>query len=134
MADGIDPSAPRPAHQLRQLAGGQRREVAAVEFRKGRDHAGSRRHVDAQREGLGGEDDLDQATLEELFDELLEIGEETGMVHRQPPPERFPIEEIAIKLGFIGILDLRQTSADRRVDLRFFRAAGQVETVHRAAC
>ena len=34
VADGIDPPASCPAHQLRQLARGQRREVAAVEFRK----------------------------------------------------------------------------------------------------
>ncbi len=134
MADRIDPSAPGPAHQLRQLAGGERREVAAVEFRKGRDDTGPGRHVDAQRQRLGGEDDLDQATLEELFDELLEVGEEAGMVHRQPAPERFPIEQIAIKLGFIGILDLLQASSERRIDLRFLGVGGQVETVDRATC
>ncbi len=55
-------------------------------------------------------------------------------MHRQPAPERFPIEQIAIKLGFIGILDLLQASSERRIDLRFLGVGGQVETVDRATC
>src|SRR5205807_6627003 len=90
--------------------------------------------MDAQREGLGGEDHLDQASLKESFDQFLEIGEETGVVHRQPPTERVPIEQIAIELGFIGIVDLLEASLDRRVDLGFFAVSGQVETVNRTAC
>ena len=55
-------------------------------------------------------------------------------MHRQPPTERVPIEQIAIELGFIGIVDLLEASSDRRVDLGFFAVSGQVETVNRTAC
>ena len=52
--------------------------------------------MDAQRQGLGGEDNLDQAPLEEGFHELLEVREQTGMVHRQPAAERLAVEQLAI--------------------------------------
>src|ERR1700674_5938629 len=89
--------------------------------------------MDAQRQGLRGEDNLDQAALEEVFDEFLEVWEETRMVHRQSPPQRVPIEEIAVELSFIGVFDLVQAILNRRVDLGFLGITGQVEAVYRAA-
>src|ERR1700682_2644032 len=90
--------------------------------------------MDAQRQGLRGEDDLDEAALEEVFHKLLEVGEETGVVHRQSPPKRFAIEQIAVQLGFVGVSDLVEASVHGRVDLGLLGITRQVEAVHGAAC
>ena len=133
MPDGVDAAPSRPTHQLGQLARAQWREVFPIELGEGGDDAGARRHVDAERQCLGREDDLDQSALEELFDEFLEVGEEPGVMHGQPTTQGPAVEEIAIELGFIGILDLIQAGLHHLVDDGFLRVAGQIEAVRRAA-
>src|SRR5207248_7178109 len=69
--DGVDTTPSGSTHQLGELAGGQGHEVPTIELREGRDHASTGRHVNAERERFGSEDDFDQATLEEILDQLL---------------------------------------------------------------
>ena len=60
-----------------------RRDVGvglAVPLRQLLDDHGARGHVDAEREGLGGEDDLAQAADVELLDDLLERRQHPGVV------------------------------------------------------
>ena len=61
----------------------------AVELLELLEHDGAGRHVDAEREGLGGEDDLHQLALEELLDDLLEGRDHAGVVGGDAPFEPF---------------------------------------------
>ena len=54
--------------------------LLAGELRELLDHHGARRHVDPDREGLGGEDDLDQTLDEARLDRLLERRDHPGVV------------------------------------------------------
>ena len=61
VADGVDAPAPGTAGELRVLPGGEELVALAGELRQVLDHDGARRHVDAERERLGGEHHLDEA-------------------------------------------------------------------------
>lgn len=54
--------------------------ISPVELARRREQHRPRRHVQAHGEGLGGEQDLDQAALEEQFHHLFEDGQDAGVV------------------------------------------------------
>ena len=54
----------------------------AIELGEGLQHDGPRRHVDAQRQCLGGEYHFQQPGLEELFHRLLEGGDQSSVMRR----------------------------------------------------
>src|ERR1700694_2006321 len=54
VADGIDTAPPRAAHELSQLAAGERCKADTVELGEGRDDARAGRHVESGGEGLWG--------------------------------------------------------------------------------
>ena len=58
------------------------------------DHHGARGHVDAQRQGLGGEDDLAQPADVELLHDLLEGRQHPCVVGRDAARE--PVEEVVV--------------------------------------
>ena len=76
----VDAAAAGAAGELGVLP---RRDVGvglAVELLQLLEHDGAGRHVDAEREGLGGEHHLDQPAREELLDDLLERRQQAGVV------------------------------------------------------
>ena len=108
----VDAASARTARHLRVLPG---REVdvrlAVVLDQLLQDH-GARGHVDAQRQRLGGEDDLDQAAIEELFDDVAESREHPRVVcgesadHRSAPaPEAEHFEVLGRDVGDPGVDD-----------------------------
>ncbi len=96
VADVVDAPPPGPAGELRVVARGQERVVLAGELRQLLDHHRPRRHVDADRQGLGGEDDLHQPLDEAVLHGLLEGRHHAGVVGRDPvlePGEELPVAE-----------------------------------------
>ena len=80
MAFHVDAAPPGAPGELGVLAGGERDvgfAVPLVELLKN-DRPGG--HVDAERQGLRGEDRLDQARGEQFLDNLLEGGQQAGVV------------------------------------------------------
>ena len=62
------------------LPRGDRDARLPVELLHALEHHGARRHVDAQRQRLRGEDDLEQAQPEEFLDDLLEGRQQPRMM------------------------------------------------------
>jgi hypothetical protein len=61
----------------------------AVPLRQPLDHHRAGGHVDAERQRLGGEHDLDKTGREQLFDDLLEGRQHAGVVTRDAAREPF---------------------------------------------
>ncbi len=80
MAEGVHAPASGAAGHLLELVGDQRAAAAAVPLAHPADNHRPGRHVDAEGEGVGREDDLHQAAAEKDLDELLEQGQESGVV------------------------------------------------------
>ena len=76
----VDPAAAGAAGQLGVLARRQLLMVLAGELRQLLDHDRSRRHVDPDGQGLGGEHDLHEALDEALLDDLLHRRHHAGVV------------------------------------------------------
>ncbi len=70
--DLVDAATPRSTGELGVLAGGEELVALARELAEPFDHDRPRRHVDPERERLGGEDDLHQCGREALLYRLLE--------------------------------------------------------------
>ena len=132
MPDHVDAAPPGPAHELRQLASGQGREVDAVEFGEGRDDDPAGRHVDAQRQRFGGEHDLDQPTLEQLLHHLLVVGEKAGVVLSQAATQQASVDHAAEKGLFVLVLQSLQALRRDAVDGLLLRRRREVELVVRA--
>ena len=84
----VDPAPTGPTGQLGELP---RRDVGvrlAVVLDQLLQHHRPGRHVDAQGQGLGGEDDLDQPADERLLDALLERRQHPGVVGGDPAEQR----------------------------------------------
>ncbi len=80
----VDTPAARPPGELRVLAGRELLVVVAGELRELLDHDGPSRHVDPDRERLGGEHHLHEALDEAGFDDLLERRHHAGVVGSEP--------------------------------------------------
>ncbi len=96
----VDAATPRPPRELREVARLQQLVPIACVLAQALDHDGARRHVDAERQSLGGEDDLDQAASEDILNGLLERRDHAGVVGCHPPgeplPERFVAEHFEV--------------------------------------
>jgi hypothetical protein len=80
VAQFVDATTAGPPGQLRVLAGGQQLVPLSLELEQILDDDGLRRHVDAERERLRGEDQLDEPALEELLHRLLVQGEHPSVM------------------------------------------------------
>ena len=80
VAFDVDAAAACASGQLGVLAGGDVYVGFAVVFGELFQDDGTGGHVDAQCEGFGGEDQLDEALREEGFDDLLEQGQQACVV------------------------------------------------------
>jgi hypothetical protein len=76
----VDPSAAGPAGELGVLPRSDRHARFAVELLELLQDDRPRGHVDTQGERLGREDDLHELALVQVLDDLLECGEQPGMV------------------------------------------------------
>ena len=88
MALDVDPAAPGPAGELGVLPWRDVDVGLAVPLDQLLQHDRAGRHVDAQREGLGGEDGFDEALDEQLLHNPLEGRQHPGVVGGDPPLER----------------------------------------------
>ena len=116
----IDPAPPRATGQLGVLP---RRDVSvglAVELHQLLQHHRPGGHVDAQRQCLGSEDNLDQPADEGLLDALLERGQHAGVMcghaHAESLSEAVVVERLQIAVRESGDVPL-----DDRSDLLLAR-------------
>mmetsp|Transcript_15805 Transcript_15805/g.49504 ORF Transcript_15805/g.49504 Transcript_15805/m.49504 type:complete len:484 (+) Transcript_15805:351-1802(+) len=77
--------------------------VGLVQLREG---DAARGHVDADRESLGGEDELDEALLEAELDKLAENGEHAGMVVGDPAAQESVDVSVGLELAELGHVPL----------------------------
>ena len=111
-ARGVVAGPPGPPGDLVELAGVEQPGAGAVVLRQRREHDGADRHVDADAEGVGAADDLEQAGLGELFDQPPVLGQHPGVVNadavadqpRQRRSEGRREAEPADQLGDRGLL------------------------------
>ena len=59
-----------------------------------RDHRATSRHVDPRRQGFGGEHHLDKSLLEQLLNQFLPGGQDSGMVSSDPPQQSIGMEAV----------------------------------------
>ena len=78
-----------PAGELEVLPRGQGRPAGPAVLGEALDDHRPGWHVDAQREGFGGEDDLEQPGREALLDGLPEDRDEAGVMRRHASLEAF---------------------------------------------
>ena len=114
----VDATPPGPPGQLGVLP---RRQVGVgltVVLDQLLDDHGAGRHVDAQRQRLGGEDHLDQALGEALFDDRLEGRQQAGVVGGDAATEGLdegvPVERVPVGGGQatrMPVGDLEQPAA-----------------------
>ena len=83
----VDAPAPGPPGQLGVLPRRQLDVGLAVPLHQLLEHHGAGRHVDAEGQGLGREDHLEQPRLEQVLDDLLECREQAGMMGGDPALE-----------------------------------------------
>ena len=84
VADVVDAAPARTPGELGVLAGGQQLVMLAGELRQLLDHHRAGRHVDAERQGLRGEHDLEQSRGEGLLDCLLHRRDHPRVVRGDP--------------------------------------------------
>ena len=110
---GVDAASAGAPRDLRVLGGREHHVRVAVELGRLLEHHGAGRHVDPQRQRLGGEDHLDQPGREQLLDDRAEQRQHPRVVGGepvdQPGAERGEVERVEV-----GLRDLR----DRGVDVR----------------
>ena len=93
-AEGVEAGPAGAAGDLVELAGGEVAGADAVVLRKPREDDGADGHVDADAEGVGAADDLEQAGLGEGLDEAAVARQHTGVVDADPHPDE-PAERAA---------------------------------------
>ncbi len=84
VAHGVVARSPGPPGDLVELAGGQVTHALAVELHDARQQHGADRHVDADAQGVGAADDLEQTLLGEALDHPAVLGQHAGVVHTDP--------------------------------------------------
>ena len=128
----VDAPAPGPPGELGVLAGGQLGVRLAVELDQPLEHDGAGGHVDAQREGLGGEDGPHQPADEQLLDGLLERRQQPRVVGGDPPLERLaplPVAQHAqVGLRQVTGAALDDAGGSRRPRPRWSAAARRART------
>ena len=107
IAPGIKAATPSATGHLQELTAHQRTMTPFRALGQGRDHGGASRHVDTGGQGLRGEDHLDQALLEQLFDQLLPSRKHTGMVRRDAPEQSIGMDAIPHRLRVVAAVGLK---------------------------
>ena len=130
VAEIVDAATARPSGQLRVLAGREERMVIAGELRQLLDHHRPRRHVDTDRQRLGGEHHLHETLREAGFDDLLErrhharvVSSDPGLQLREELAVAEDGEVVVLHPGQPALDDL--ADADALVDARQLHAGSQ---------
>ncbi len=116
----VEPATSGPAGQLGVLPRGDVGVGLAVPLRELLEHDRAGRHVDAEGQGLGGEDGLHQPPHEELLDALLEDRQHSGVVGRDAAREALEevvvAQDVAVLVGKLGagLLDIGDDLVDAR--------------------
>ena len=112
VADRIDASAAGAAGQLGELPRRQRHMARAVELLQLLHHHAAGRHIDAQRQRLGGEHHLDQSLFEQPLDDLPEqrhharmMGGEALLQSEAEPGEPQRLEVLRAQLAVDHLID-----------------------------
>ena len=126
MAERVDPTTARPPGELRVLPRRDELVALALELPQILDHDGLRRHIDPERQGLGGEDDLDQPGREQLLDRLLEDRKHPRVVRRDAGGRRLH-EQVEPQGLEISIVDPRGPSLGDIADPASLLARRQLE-------
>ena len=87
-ARGVEAGPSRPSRDLVELADLQQPGLLAVVLGQRGEHDRADRHVDADAEGVGAADDLEQAGLGELLDQPPVFGEHARVVHADAVPDQ----------------------------------------------
>ena len=138
------PARPAPPGDLQELPGPQDPLPVAVELRQPGEEHRPDRHVDADPEGVGAADDLEQAGLGQLLDEPPVAREHPGVVHAdaaaqqageglaEAGPEPEPADplgdHVALLAGQLGPTRARREQGRGVLD---GRRLGEVDDVHR---
>ena len=85
---GVEARPPGPAGDLVELARLEQPGLLAVVLGQGGEDDGADRHVDADAEGVGAADDLEQAGLGERLDEPAVLGQHAGVVDADAVPHQ----------------------------------------------
>ena len=114
VATRVEATPARPTGHLQKLTPHQRPMAPVRALGEGSDHGAASRHVDASGQGLRREDNLDQSLLEQLFDQFLPGGKNTGMVGRNPAQKGIGMDAITNRLR-IGLGVGLEPGADPRL-------------------
>jgi hypothetical protein len=87
-AHGVVAGPARPARDLMELSGPQVPRPGAVVLGEPGQQHGPDRHVDADAEGVGSADDLEQSVLRELLDESAVLGQHARVMHADAVPDQ----------------------------------------------
>jgi len=101
MTFDVDTASSGPAGQLGVLAGAQLGVGLAVVLHELLDHHCAGRHVDAQRQCLGGEDNLHQTFDETFLHDRLEDRQQSGVMGGDAASEGFD-EGVPVERAFVG--------------------------------
>ena len=85
---GVEAGAPGPSRDLVELPRLEQPLPATVVLREAGEHHGADRDVDADAEGVGAADDLEQPGLGELLDEPAVLRQHAGVVHADAVPHQ----------------------------------------------
>ena len=96
---GIQTPPAGPTRHLQELTAHQRPVAPLSALGERRDHRGAGGHVDAGRQGFGGEHHLDQTLLEQLFNQFFPGRQHTGMVGGDAAQQGIGVAAIAHRLG-----------------------------------
>ena len=120
----VDAAPPRAPGQLGVLPRGERGVRLAVPFVQPLDDDGPRGHVHAEGERLGGEHRPDQPGGEQLLHDLLERGQQPGVVRRDAPAKTGdPVVVAEDAQVFVG--DIGGAALGDRLDLLGLVGGGQ---------
>ena len=111
----VDPPAPGTTGQLGELPRRQRHVLLAVELDQLLQHHRAGRHVDAQRQRLGGEHGLDQAGGEQFLDGVPEGGQHPGVVGGQAPQQALA-PFVVVEHSQVGVGEIRAAAVDHLGD------------------
>ena len=84
---GVVAGAPGPPRDLMELAGSEQSASGAVVLGKRREDYGANWHVDADAEGVGAADRLEQAGLGQLFHQPPVLWQHPGVMHADAVPD-----------------------------------------------
>ena len=127
----VDAAAPCPSGELGVFPGGEVHVRLTIPLHQPLEDHRTRGHVDAQCQGLGSENHLDQSALEQVLDDLLERREHAGVVRGDAALEGIGPVHVA-EGGEVFVGDGHGPGRDDRSNGFAFTAGGEPQTCAQA--